>query len=84
MPIRELLEALAILKGYKIYNHDCFCAFLKEVLSESVMGDKFDKLRKIRNSINYYGKEVSVGEANKILSDLGSLIRDIKVLLKSR
>ena len=30
--LRELLEALAIKHGYKIYNHECYTAFLKEIL----------------------------------------------------
>lgn len=31
--LRELLESLAILNGYKIYNHECYFAFLKEILN---------------------------------------------------
>ncbi len=27
--LRELLEAVAISKGYKIYNHECYYSFLK-------------------------------------------------------
>src|SRR3989344_1948505 len=46
--LRELLEALALLKGYKVYNHDCYTAFLKEVLNESAKGAEFDAIRKIR------------------------------------
>lgn len=33
--LRELLEALALKNGYKIYNHECYAAFLKEILGES-------------------------------------------------
>ena len=40
--LRELLEALAIKKGYKIYNHECYTCFLKEIVNESVKGDEFD------------------------------------------
>ena len=52
--LRELLEALAIKNGFKIYNHECYTYFLKEILNESVKADEFDDLRKIRNNINYY------------------------------
>src|SRR3989339_280168 len=48
--LRELLEALAIKKGYKIYNHECFTYFLKEVMSESSLADSYDELRKLRNA----------------------------------
>src|SRR3989344_2882388 len=71
--LRELLEALAIKNGYKIYNHECYTYFLKEVLNESFKGDEFDELRKIRNKINYYGKDVSVEEAKDILKRLHKL-----------
>ena len=79
--LRELLEALAISKGYKIYNHECYCAFLKEILNKSGLGDEFDSFRKIRNSINYYGKEVSVDEAKPILDSLKSFIGKIRKFL---
>ena len=50
--LRELLEALALKKGYKIYNNECYTAFLKEIMGESDKGDEFDDLRVIRNAIN--------------------------------
>jgi len=43
--LREFLECLSLLKGYKIYYHECYIPFLKEILHESFLGDKFDKLR---------------------------------------
>src|SRR3989344_485846 len=55
--LRSTLEALASLEGYKVYSHEAFTYYLKE----NVEGDtsrKFERLRKIRNSINYYGKEI--------------------------
>jgi len=61
--LRELLEALALQKGYKVYNHECYTAFLKEIIGASDKGDEFDDLRKIRNAVNYYGKGISVEEA---------------------
>ena len=79
--LRMLLEALAISKGYKIYNHECYCAFLKEILNTSRIGDNFDTLRRIRNSINYYGKEVSTEEAKDILIKLEQLIDKIKKMI---
>ena len=33
--VRELLEALAIRNEFKIYNHECYCAFLKEIIKDS-------------------------------------------------
>ncbi len=79
--LRERLEALAVLKGYKIYNHECYCAFLKEVMDQSSLGDMFDSMRKIRNSINYYGKEVSAGEAEPLLGKMERLVRDVESII---
>lgn len=79
--LRELLEALAIKNGYKIYNHECYTYFLKEILNESIKGDEFDELRKIRNSINYYAKEISIEEAKDLLNRLKQLRLNILELL---
>ena len=80
--LRELLEALAIRKGYKIYNHECYTYFLKEIINESSKGDEFDKLRTIRNSINYYAKEISVEEAIDVIERIKKLREEILGLLK--
>jgi uncharacterized protein (UPF0332 family) len=71
--LRETLEALALKKGYKVYNHECYTAFLKEVLEESTLGDDFDEVRKVRNAVNYYGKELSVWEAEDIIKNIIAL-----------
>lgn len=79
--LRELLEALAIKNGYKIYNHECYTCFLKEILNESSKGDEFDELRKIRNSINYYAKDIPVVETRDVLDRIKVLRKDIMKLL---
>ena len=79
--LRELLEALAIKNRYKIYNHECYTYFLKEILNENAKGEEFDDLRKIRNSINYYAKDISVKEAKDVLERLKRLREEIAKLL---
>lgn len=76
--LRELLEAVALSKGYKIYNHECYCSFLKEVVNESSLGAEFDGFRKIRNAVNYYGKEVTAEEAKATLEKMNLLTEKIK------
>ncbi len=71
--VRELLEAIALRKGFKIYNHVCYTGFLKEIMKETEVAEEFDELRVIRNDINYYGKEVSVIEAKEVLERLENL-----------
>lgn len=71
--LREILEALALKNRFKIYNHECYTSFLKEILKQECLGEEFDELRKIRNSINYYGKDVSVNEAKEIIERMEKL-----------
>ena len=76
--IRELLEAMTISRGYKIYNHECYTAFLKEIMNESPMGDKFDIFRQIRNDINYYGKDIKSFQAKTLLDDMVKFVEALK------
>lgn len=75
--LRELLEAIALKRGFKIYNHECYRSFLIEVLKQDGLGMEFDKIRKIRNSINYYGEEINLKEAKEIILKIRSLIKDL-------
>jgi len=72
--LREYLESAALMNHYKIYNHECYTAFIKEILKLPREAELFDKLRKVRNGINYYGRNVSEEEAEEILNGLLSLI----------
>ena len=65
--LREILEALAIKKGFKIYNHECFTCFLSELCHEIDVSYDFDKFRKIRNRVNYYGKRIPLTEAELVI-----------------
>ena len=75
--LRELLEALALKHGYKIYNHECYTSFLKE----NQNGDEFDDLRKIRNAVNYYEKDVLIEEAKEIIKRIKNLRKSMSNLL---
>lgn len=79
--LRELLEALSIKNGFKVYNHECYVAFLKEVMKESYKADEFNEIRKVRNAVNYYGKEISVGEASEIITRIKKLAASVAGLL---
>lgn len=73
--LRKYLECLAIENGYKIYNHECYTPFLKEILKMSSFADSFDKLRILRNGINYYGKQISLQESKEIIKQLKQSIK---------
>ena len=51
--------------------------FLKEVLKQEYLSEEFDEIRKIRNSINYYGKEISLGEAKEVLERMKNLRKKV-------
>ncbi|MBI3051170.1 hypothetical protein HYY74_01810 [Candidatus Woesearchaeota archaeon] len=80
--LRELLEAIALLKGYKIYNHECYASFIKEELNQSQLGEDFDKFRKARNAINYYGKDITPVEAEYLLGKMNAFMDRIKLFLR--
>ena len=75
--LREILETIAIKKGFKIYNHECYCSFLDESCKEKSFSDKFNRFRKIRNSINYYGEDVSVEESKQIIQEIIELREEL-------
>ena len=75
--LRSVLEAISALDGYKIYSHEAFTYFLQE-LGENDISLKFDRLRKIRNNITYYGKSISTEEAKDIISEIKTLINSLK------
>src|SRR3989344_3601760 len=81
--LRMLLEALALKNGYKIYNHECYTPFLKEILHKEELAGKFDSSRLIRNSVNYYGKRFNKNEFDTAYSDILYLMPLIKEMLKN-
>ena len=80
--VREKLEALAVKNGWKIYNHECYCSFLKEIINESELADMFDLLRKVRNDLNYYGKNISVADATARIEELETVLKKVEKLLE--
>lgn len=75
--LRSILEALASKHGYKIYSHEAFTYFLKKI-NEPIIADKFERFRKIRNSINYYGKDLSLEEVEEYVPEITRIIKNIK------
>jgi len=71
--LRSILEAIASLNGFKIYQHEAFTFFLKEK-DEEIQSIKFDRFRKIRNKINYYGGDILKEEAKEISEEIKRLI----------
>ncbi len=81
--IRELMEALSIRKGFKIYNHECYAAFLDSIMGEKELAEEFNSLRQMRNAINYYGQGISLNEAKQLIASLQEMYCKIKALLEN-
>jgi len=71
--LRSILEAISSINNYKIYSHEAFTYFLKEK-DEETIALKFDRFRKIRNSINYYGEDISIEEVKENVKDIKKMI----------
>jgi cell fate (sporulation/competence/biofilm development) regulator YlbF (YheA/YmcA/DUF963 family) len=79
--LRSLLEAIASLDGYKIYSHEAFTYYLLEK-GEEAIARKFERFRKVRNAINYYGREISVDAAKDSVNEIIELINKVKFMLE--
>ncbi len=75
--LREILEAICLSKGKKILNHVCLGAFLQKELG-SFEYDDFDRLRYVRNSINYYGKQVGYEEGSSFIEKIFAMKRTLE------
>ena len=75
--LREVVEAISLKEGFKVYSHEAFTYFLKEK-NENLMSVKFDNLRKLRNSINYYGEKVNISEVESAKEEINELINNLK------
>lgn len=67
--LREILEAICISHGYKVLSHICLGELLKDLLKEFDYNE-FDRLRYVRNSINYYGEKVEFEQGKEIINKI--------------
>ncbi len=76
--LREICEALALSRGYKIYQHEAITSFLKNILREDRISYKFDRFRILRNGVHYYGKIIPEKETEKSINEIKEIIGLIK------
>ena len=74
---RSLVEAIAALNRLKIYKHEGFTAFLKGC-GRNYLAENFDRFRKIRNGIEYFGNNVSAEETRQNVEDMKELIAKLR------
>lgn len=74
----QVCQAIISLKGYKVYNHVCITAFIKEILGKVAISNKFDRYRKVRNGINYYGEEIDKEFAEEAIPEIERIMSSLK------
>ena len=75
--LRHILEAICLQQGYKVYSHEAYTYFL-HMIEENIAAEKFDRYRRLRNGIEYYGKTVSVATSNDALKDIKNLTAHLR------
>ncbi len=75
--LREHCEALGILNGYKFLDHESIVYFLRDILKDPIY-KKFDRYRKLRNGINYYGEDINVETVKAAIAEIPKLIKELE------
>jgi hypothetical protein len=75
--LRGYCEAIGYIKGYKFFNHESISYFLEESLREKEVSLKFDRYRKLRNGINYYGNTIEMNSVKEALIEIHLLIKKL-------
>ena len=75
--LRQILEAMSLQEGYKVLSHEAYTSYLKEK-GEVSLAEKFDRLRKLRNGANYYGKPIPKEVTESAKTDVISMVGVLK------
>ncbi len=76
--LREYCEAIGYLKGYKFLDHESIGFFLRDILKEQSLFKKFDRYRKLKNGINYYGEDIDIETVKEAIIEIPKLIKELK------
>ena len=76
--LRQYCEAIGYLKGYKFLSHEVITFFIEDILNETQIAPRFDRYRKMRNGINYYGDEVRPETVKEALVEIPKLALQLK------
>ena len=80
--MREAADSILYLDGYKSYSHEASIVYLikKEFNERDII--EFDRFRKIRNGIKYYGKDCDEKDAEESVILAEKIINKINKILK--
>lgn len=80
--LREYCEAIGYLRGYKFLDHESIGYFLRDILKEQSVSMKFDRYRRLRNGINYYGEDVDIETVKEAIIEIPGLIKELEKFSK--
>lgn len=78
--LREAIQSLLAVKGYKPYSHEALVAFMKEFYQKEFTTQEietFNRYRIIRNNIVYRASSIDAKEAEKALQYVKKMISKI-------
>lgn len=75
--LKEYCEAIGYLKGYKFLDHESIGYFLRDILKEQSAYMKFDRYRRLRNGINYYGEDIDIETVKEAVIEIPQLIEEL-------
>lgn len=76
--LREYCEAIGYLKGYKFLDHESIGYFLRDILKEQPIFIKFDRYRRLRNGINYYGEDIDIETVKEATIEIPELVKELE------
>ena len=76
--LREYCEAIGYLRGYKFLDHESIGYFLRDILKEQSVSMKFDRYRRLRNGINYYGEDIDIETVKEAIKEIPGLIKELE------
>lgn len=80
--LREYCEAIGYLRGYKFLDHESIGYFLRDILKEQSVSMKFDRYRRLRNGINYYGEDIDIETVKEAIIEIPKLIKGLEKFSK--
>ena len=76
--MREAADSTLYLRGFKSFSHEASIVYLfKEGFNDKDIIE-FDRFRKIRNGIKYYGKDCEISDAEQAIQLAGKIINKLK------
>lgn len=76
--MREYCEAIGYVRGYKFLDHESITYFLGDILKEQSVSKKFDRYRKLRNGVNYYGDDIDLETVKEAIIEIPAIIKRLE------